>query len=182
MRVVSRLKWDHLAAAGMVAVSVVFLSLCAKTKVNMYPVPFTLQTFAVYFIALRTSPRDSFLSLLGYISVGLLGVPVFSPATAGLHAVMAMPSFGYIVGMLFAAPAISFARRKGVNRFVACVIGYAIVHISGILWLRQFFDVKASITYGLFPFVMVDFLKISVALAVSTSYDVFKNFRSKREK
>ncbi|MDR0553074.1 MAG: biotin transporter BioY [Holosporales bacterium] len=182
MSIESKVSGDRLAAACKIAGAVVFLALCAKTKINMYPVPFTLQTFAVYFIGFQLSPRDAFIALLSYVSVGLLGIPVFSPATAGFHAAMAMPTFGYIIGMLFAAPLISFLRRKKINQFVACVVGYAVVHTCGVLWLWKLFDAEMSIIFGFFPFVVVDFAKISAAVALSAGHKAFRRFLLNKDK
>lgn len=68
----------------------------AQIRIPVFPVPFTLQTF---FVLLAGSLLGSFwgaCSMLVYLALGLIGLPVFA-GSSGI-ATAASPTFGYLLG------------------------------------------------------------------------------------
>lgn len=76
------------------------------------PVPVSGQTFAALLVGTALGARRGFLSLALYAVVGMAGVPWFAQASSGY----AMPSFGYILGMLLAATVVGALARRGADR------------------------------------------------------------------
>ena len=65
-------------------------------------IPFTLQTFAVFLTVALIGTKRSFISVIIYILLGAVGLPVFSGFKGGVGALLG-PTGGYIIGFLFTA-------------------------------------------------------------------------------
>lgn len=97
-----------------------------------HPVPFTLQNIFALLCGLLLMPFSSFLTMGVYLLLGLCGLPVFSGG--GGFAYILQPSFGYLIGFLFAAPCLSFLRQKFSNDYFASFMATLIIHLSGSLY------------------------------------------------
>ncbi|MGD9474531.1 MAG: biotin transporter BioY [Eubacteriaceae bacterium] len=73
----------------------------AYIKVPLPVIPFTLQTLFVIMAGMLLGSRKGLLSVLAYIFIGLIGLPVFSGG--GGLAYVFKPTFGYILGFALAA-------------------------------------------------------------------------------
>ena len=141
-----------------VALAIAFLIISSKITLPFYPVPLTLQMFAVYFLGLALSPRESFLAGLGWLVLGSIGLPVFATGQIGLF----RPTVGYLVGMLFGMPLIGYLVSKKVSYYFSCIISLILIYAAGCLGLAAFgFD--HLIQMGVAPFVVSDILKIALA-------------------
>lgn len=69
--------------------------------VHPFPMHFTMQFFFVLLAGFFMGPKKGALSVGIYLSVGLIGVPVF--AAGGGPAYLLRPTFGFILGFVFAA-------------------------------------------------------------------------------
>lgn len=140
-------------------------------KVPLGAVPVTLQTLFVFMAGLLLPPLNASLSVLVFIVLGLIGLPVFTSG-GGIGALIS-PTGGFIIGFLLAALAGSIlASRKHdsilYNVFVVLVMEI-IVYLIGIPWLRINLSTTwaKAFTVGLVPFIPGDAIKIAVA-AVSS--------------
>lgn len=88
-------------------------------------VPITLQTFGVLLAGAILGAKRGFLTVLLYLAIGAVGLPVFTNGGAGL-APFAGPSAGYLVAMPFAAALTGFI----VHRFASKTIAGSITMIS----------------------------------------------------
>lgn len=78
------------------------------------PVPVSGQTFAALLVGTALGARRGFLALALYAVAGMAGVPWFAQASSGY----AMPSFGYVLGMLLASTVVGALARRGADRSV----------------------------------------------------------------
>ena len=111
----------------------VFASLIAvggMIKINLFAVPFTMQTFFVIFAALTLNWKNAIISVSIYLFAGLIGLPVFVKG-GGIYYVFE-PSFGYLLGFLFAAPVASVLARKRKT------VGYLLATVSALLIVYTF--------------------------------------------
>jgi biotin transport system substrate-specific component len=143
--------------------AVALLIICSKLTIPLYPVPITMQMLAVYFIGLTLNPRESFAAVGGWILMGIAGIPVFASSTGGLCG----PSSGYIVGMLFAAPTAGIVLRKSGSQLLACICAYAMVHSFGCAVLSNYVGFDKVMQLGVYPFIVPDVLKMTVACVLS---------------
>ncbi|MEF9879976.1 MAG: biotin transporter BioY [Clostridia bacterium] len=97
----------------------------------------TTQVFFVLLCGQLLPARYCLYTMGAYLFIGLVGVPVFS-AAAG-PAVLATPSFGYLLGFPFAAAAVSIAcgklkQIKG-GRLIASLIGVVVNYVIALLYI-----------------------------------------------
>ncbi|MFI1467539.1 biotin transporter BioY [Streptomyces wuyuanensis] len=131
------------------------------------PVPVTGQTFAALLVGTALGARRGFLSLALYALAGMAGMPWFAEASSG----WAMPSLGYILGMLVAATVVGALARRGADRSVprtagAMVLGSAIIYAIGVpyLALATGMTLSQAVAAGLTPFLIGDALKAALAM------------------
>ncbi len=154
-----------LAVAGSV-----LMALSAKTQVPMWPVPMTMQTFAVLVIGMAYGARLAGATLLLYLAEGAVGLPVF--ASGGGIAYFAGPTTGYLIGFLVAAVLVGHLGERGWDRsvpmtFLAMVAGTLVIFVLGVAWLSVFLgNVPAALANGLTPFIVGALVKIALAAAV----------------
>ncbi|MEW2083775.1 biotin transporter BioY [Streptomyces sp. NPDC005283] len=131
------------------------------------PVPVSGQTFAALLVGTALGARRGFLSLALYAVVGMAGMPWFAEGASGY----AMPSFGYILGMLLAATVVGALARRGADRSVlrtagAMVVGSVIIYAVGVpyLALATGMTMSQAVAAGLVPFLIGDALKAALAM------------------
>lgn len=84
----------------------------AFIKIPLFVVPVTMQFFFVNFSIVYQSRKYAALTILTYIILGLIGLPVFSGGGGASY--IFMPTFGYIIGFLLAS-VISGTVKKQLN-------------------------------------------------------------------
>lgn len=133
------------------------------------PVPVTGQTFAALLVGTSLGAGRGFLSLALYALAGMAGVPWFAGGASGA----AMPSFGYILGMLLASVVVGALARRGADRSMlrmagTMLLGEAIIYAIGVpyLALATGMSASAAIAAGLTPFLIGDALKAALAMGV----------------
>lgn len=157
-----------LKRAALVALGVAALTVAAKIRVPFWPVPITMQTFAVLGLGAAYGLRLGVATVVGYLLLGALGVGVFTGDGAGL-AYMAGSTGGYLLGFVLAAAFLGWAARRGWDRSVplmalAMLGGSALIYAPGVLWLGVLFGFdKPILAWGLYPFLLGDALKLALA-------------------
>ena len=84
-----------------IAVFAVIMAICSWISIPA-AVPFTLQTFGVFIAVGVLGRKRGSLSVLVFILLGAIGIPVFANFSGGIG-VLAGPTGGYIIGFLFSA-------------------------------------------------------------------------------
>ena len=82
-----------------IAVFAVIMAICSWISIPT-AVPFTLQTFGVFVAVGVLGGKRGTLSILVFILLGAIGVPVFAGFSGGIG-VLAGTTGGYIIGFLF---------------------------------------------------------------------------------
>ncbi len=159
---------------GFYLLGIILLSLSSKISIPFYPVPMTLQTFVVYFIA-ASMGVIGFYSTVSYVALGLMGLPIFA-AGGGIGYIMS-PTFGFLYGMVLASLAIAFLSKGLFNKKIlklifAIFVGALITFVCGIIHLSVYIGLEKALAAGFYPFIYSELLKI--ALAISISYLLIK--------
>ena len=150
------------------------IALCAQISVPFFPVPLTLQTFAVFLIGLTYGWRLGGITIVLYLAEGALGLPVFAGGKSGLIVLMG-PTAGYLVGFLLAATACGWFAERGFDRsyaklFAALLVGNILLYVPGLLWLGSMIGWDQPVLeLGLYPFVLGDLMKIAMAVLLLPS-------------
>lgn len=158
-----------LAIAGALA-----LWVSAKIQVPFYPVPMTMQTFAVLVIGMAFGWRLGAATVALYLAQGAIGLPVFAgtPAKGLGLAYMAGPTGGYLAGFLIASITVGWLAHRGWDRKIwsalaAMSLGTAIIFGFGLAWLGAVIGWdKPVLELGLYPFLPGAAFKIALAAAV----------------
>lgn len=141
-------------------------------------VPFTLQTMAVFLALGMLGGRNGFFSVLTYILLGAVGLPVFAGFKGGLAALLGNTG-GYIIGFLLLAGIYwlmcSLINDKIYIKAIAMTIGLLVCYAFGTAWF-MFLYIKANgavslitvLGWCVFPFILPDAAKMAVALLLSS--------------
>jgi biotin transport system substrate-specific component len=170
-----------------VVLGTLFITICAKINVPVWPVPVTLQGFAIAAIAAAFGLRIGVATVALYLLEGAVGLPVF--ATGGGLAYLAGPTGGFLFGFLAMAAIIGYAADRGASGkplalFGAMLAANAILLALGFTWLlllsgqAQWIDqtnvVGSAFAGAIQPFIVWDVLKMSLAaLTVTGAWNLF---------
>lgn len=162
-----------LQKAAVVFAGSLLLWASAKVQLPFYPVPLTMQTFAVLAIGAALGWRLGLATVLLYLAEGAAGLPVFAgtPEKGIGLAYMMGPTGGYLLGYLPAAAVCGWLAERGWDRNVALtalamLAGTVMIYLPGLLWLGAVvgWD-KPVLAWGLTPFLLGDLLKLGLASA-----------------
>lgn len=154
-----------LAAFGAAIISVLAQ---ATIPLPFSPVPITGQTLAIGLVITILGMKLGTLSVLLYILLGSVGMPVFSGMSGGLGIVVG-PTGGYIVGFLPTAIIMGYYLQKFgytiPQAVIANIIGMVVTLAFGTAWLK----VVANLTWtaaflgGAAPFIITGVIKAALA-------------------
>jgi biotin transport system substrate-specific component len=176
--------------AGRLLLANVVLVLCSKVSIPLpwTPVPLTLQTFGVLFIAVLFGARASALAALLYLVEGAAGLPVFQPFGAPAAARFFGPTAGYLlafpvaafiagrlVEILSARASKSGSARASSLRQIAgwlataaaLLPGEAIILLGGWAWLASLVGGAQAARMGVLPFLAGDLVKLAAVATIA---------------
>jgi biotin transport system substrate-specific component len=155
-----------------------FASLTAVGAYITIPLPYiplTLQVFFCILAGIILGSKLGMLSQLVYAVIGLIGLPVFAGGMGGITYIF-KPSFGFIIGFIFAAYVIgkiveSYETINFVNIFLALMAGVIVIYIFGVsymllivnLYLGKVMLLSGAIKAGFTPFILADIVKAVLA-------------------
>ncbi len=142
------------------------LILSAKIKVDLYPVPMTLQPLAVLMIAMLCGRNISVAAVSLYLFQGMIGIPVF--AYGGGLPYLLGPTGGFLFGFLFASIIIGELADRGWGKLlfksvIAMLLGLFVIYICGVFQLSILKGFDFAIINGLKPFIIGDLYKLILA-------------------
>ena len=142
------------------------IALAARVQVPMWPVPMTMQTFAVILIAMAFGARMGVGAVAMYLAQGAAGLPVF--AAGGGIAYLMGPTAGYLWGFVLVAAVVGWLADRGLTRHFAgalglALLGSALIYLAGASWLATFVGAEAALTAGVLPFLPGDLVKSLLA-------------------
>lgn len=159
-----------------VALCMALIAVCSWISVPL-PVPFTLQTFGIFCTLGLLGGKNGTVAVLGYIFLGLVGIPVFAGFQGG-PAVLLGPTGGYILGFLGSALLYwAITARLGTKlpvQVTAMLLGLLVCYVFGTAWfLTVYTRTKGAITlhaalgWCVFPFLLPDAGKLGLALLLT---------------
>ena len=159
-----------------VALGAVLIALCSWISIPS-AVPFTMQTFAVFFILPALGGKRGTASIAVYILLGAIGVPVFSNFNSGIGFLLGNTG-GYIVGFVFMGIIywliVGILGKKLWTQILALVIGLIVCYAFGTLWFMMvYIKAKGTVALGavlgwcVIPFIIPDIIKLGLALVLS---------------
>lgn len=164
-----------------VVLGTLLITICAKINVPVWPVPVTMQGFAIAALAAAFGMRIGVATVGLYLLEGAFGLPVF--ATGGGLAYLVGPTGGFLLGFLALAAIVGFAADRGASGkplalFSAMVVGDAVMFVLGFAWLAvmagqagwidQANVLGSAFAKAVQPFIVWDVLKMALAALTVT--------------
>ncbi len=143
------------------------IAVCAWIAIPL-TVSITLQTFAICLTAGLLGWKRGTLTVVIYILLGMIGLPVFTGFKSGIAAVTG-PTGGYIVGFIFTALIVGLAAdkigKKLWQNILFMVIGVLVCYLFGTVWFTIAYKVSfaSALSTCVFPFLLPDGVKIVLA-------------------
>ena len=145
------------------------ISILAQVSIPLpLGVPITGQTLAIGLAATILGARFGTLSVLLYLIIGAIGVPVFAQLTGGLG-ILVGPTGGFLVGFIPATFIMGYFLEKTsftvANALIANIIGMFITLFFGTIWLKFVAELSwpVAFTAGFTPFIIGGFIKAFLA-------------------
>jgi biotin transport system substrate-specific component len=152
-----------------VSMGALFLAASSWIEVPMFPVPMTMQTFAVTLIGALYGWRLGTVTVLAWLGEAGLGFPVLAGGAGGL-AHFAGPTGGYLVAFPIAAAIVGWLAERGwtargslFHNLAAMLIGGAFILAFGGLWLAGMIGLSDAWEFGVAPFILGGILKAALA-------------------
>ena len=155
------------ADMAYIAMFTAIMAVCSWISIPAM-VPFTLQTFGVFLAVGVLGGKRGTLSILVYLLLGAVGVPVFAGFSGG-PSVLFGNTGGYIIGFLFTALAVGlitkFFGKKFYVLIIAMVVGLALCYLFGTIWFMIVYqcDFAAALMMCVVPYLIFDGCKILLA-------------------
>ncbi|WP_425362573.1 biotin transporter BioY [Candidatus Tisiphia endosymbiont of Hybos culiciformis] len=180
-KILSTVIANNYVVIAKVIIGVVALFAGAQIVIPLKPVPIIMNTVLISIIAFTYSSRLSFVTVLAYITAGIVGLPMFSKMSGGLDYFLGT-TCGYFIGFLIATPVMSILKNKfskeftgaysrHLSMFCACLVGHIIIYFLGVSWLATIIGVKQAIYSGFIIFIPTGLVKI---LIFSSIYSYIK--------
>ena len=134
--------------------------------------PITLQTIFVSLAGLLLGPKLGSISMIIYILMGAIGIPVFSNYRGGIS-VLVSKNGGFIFGFILSALFIGYMKNiKIINKnhlslFMILLLGNFIIYMCGATYMSYLLNSTLLSTLAIFgPYIIGDFLKLFVVMYV----------------
>lgn len=159
-----------------VAVMAALITLCAWITIPTV-VPFTLQTFAIFLAVGILGGKLGSLSVLVYLLLGAVGLPVFSGFSGGIGRFAGVTG-GYLIGFLL-IPLVMWGAQtlfgKGPVVFVlSAALGLAVCYAFGTAWYMAVYTrtsraaaLGTVLGWCVVPYIIPDLVKIGLAVGLS---------------
>lgn len=163
---------DRPATWGIAAVLAGSFLIAASSWISapMYPVPMTLQTLAVLFLAGLAGARLAAASVVTWLALAAIGLPLLADGAGGLDH-FSGPTAGYLAGMVIAAFICGWLTEKPVMRgwiamSVVFLAGHAIILGAGWMRLSALIGGEPAWEDGVAPFLIGMVLKSALAVVL----------------
>ena len=162
---------------AIIAIAAAFMAISSQLTIPLPLVPLTLQTLSVGIIATVLKPVDSLFSILVYLVLGAIGLPVFAGGAAGFGVILG-PTGGFLIGFLIQAqqvaqlcnlaPVIKSTSGKITLFILANIIGTIWCLAMGTVWLAIAggLSLQAGFNAGFLPFIIPGLVKAILAAII----------------
>ena len=159
-----------------VALGAVLITICSWLSIPT-TVPFTMQTFAIFFVLLFLGGKRGTVSIIVYILLGVIGIPVFAQFTSGIGILLGTTG-GYIVGFIFMGLIYwlitGLLGKKIWVEVLAMIAGIVVLYAFGTVWFMIVYSKENGavglamvLAWCVIPFIIPDLVKLGLALALA---------------
>lgn len=160
---------------AFIGVSAALMAVCSWLSIPM-TVPFTMQTFAVFFALYFLGGMKGTCAIAVYILIGAVGAPVFANFKGGPAALLGTTG-GYIIGFIFSGLVFwlfeKLFKRKIWAEILSMVLGLVVCYAFGTIWFMTVYArnngaiaLSTALGWCVIPFIIPDLVKIALAFGV----------------
>jgi biotin transport system substrate-specific component len=157
---------------ALVFLGITLTAVAAQLQIPASPVPFTFQTLTVLLIGATYGKARASITMLGYVLLGALGLPIFAGGAAGVEKLFGATG-GFLVGFIVAAYLTGYLAElnwssKSLKMFASFVLGSVVIYLIGIpvLSLVAFASDLTAATLFMLPYMIWDAVKAVLAAAI----------------
>lgn len=158
------------------ALGAVLIAVCSWISIPT-AVPFTMQTFGIFFVLLVLGGKRGAGTVLVYVLLGMVGVPVFAQFTSGVGVLLGTTG-GYVVGFVLTGLIYWFITELfGKNMWIqvfALILGTAVLYAFGTAWFLVVYartsgsiGVGTALAWCVIPFIVPDLIKMGLAFMLA---------------
>lgn len=154
-----------------IAVVTAVLCILGPLSIPIGPVPISLATLAILLGVYVLGPWQGAASVLLYLVMGAIGLPVFSGFQGGF-AKIAGPTGGYLLGYFLLALIAGWFIYKFYDiiwlQFVGMCLGTSVLYALGTVWLSHVAGMSfmEALAAGVLPFIPGDIIKMVIAIVL----------------
>jgi len=157
-------------------------AVCSYIEIPLPFVPITAQTLVVMLAGSMLSPWSAFLSMILFLLLGIVGLPVYAGGASGIGTFLG-PTGGFLMSWPIAALVTAHMIKRikpGLKTFFLVNVfgGIVIVYSIGVPYLARMahLDLTAALMVGALPFIPGDLLKAFLSATIALSIrKAFKN-------
>lgn len=142
------------------------LCVCSWLCVPVGNLMFTLQTFAALLALGLLGGKRGTISIIVYLVLGAVGLPVFSGFRGGLGMLFGATG-GFLWGFLTGGLAYRIAFKLSKSILFSMILTLVVCYVTGAVWYQAFYlkgSLWAVLTTCVFPYLIPDALKLALAL------------------
>lgn len=155
-------------ALTLCALFAALTAVCSQIQIPLPMIPINLALFAVHLCGALLGPVYGLISMVVYMFLGAIGLPVFAGMQGGFAILMGKTG-GYVLGYALCALVVGlWVRHFGMNfrsLLSGMVLGLLVCYAFGTMWfmfLTQL-NLGVSLSYCVVPFLPGDAVKIALA-------------------
>lgn len=163
-----------------IALFAVLIAVCSWISIPT-AIPFTMQTFGVFFALNFLGGKKGTLCVCIYLMLGLIGIPVYANGTAGIGMILGTTG-GYMIGWIFSGLSMwileTLIGRKIWAQSVCMLVGLLACYVIGTAWFMVVYAQTAgavglwvALCWCVFPFIIPDLAKLGLVLWLSQRLD-----------
>jgi len=162
-----RLSTKDITYTSMFTALAILSAIIVRLGTGTMLVPFSLLPMVALLSGIVIGPKLGAMSMLLYVILGLIGVPVFASPPYGGPIYILKPTFGFLIGFIASSwVAGKIAERKS-SYLLASLLGLIVIYLIGLPYLYIILsyylgsrtDINGILRLGFFPFIIPDIIK-----------------------
>ena len=151
--------------------SAFFAAIISVTSLIVIPsptgIPITLQTFAVSLSGFLLGWKYGTLAIIIYLTIGILGLPVFSGLTGGIGVLFGITG-GFLIGFILLTAACGISQNIP-QKIIFPALGLILCHVIGIFWFvfSTESNISTAITTVSLPYLAKDIISVFAAYIIA---------------
>lgn len=170
----------------LTALMAVLITVCSWITIPA-AVPFTLQTFAVFCSLRLIGGRNTLFSIIVYLLMGAIGIPVFSGLKGGFGVILGSTG-GYMLGFILLAIVYMISEKIPFNNkasrividIAAMITGMILCYTFGTLWFIKVYTanngsigIHTALKWCIIPFIPFDLIKLVISVIITERIKTF---------